>query len=141
MNIDDLFLLKDINYSLRNSYLVLKAYEKYSKGNKNIDFQLKQYQKYINLTSSLIKQENSKIANLNFFERNLLDLKFLLCSIFRLDKYFYISLLEENISKGMRRVILSDGSYKEASKDIKLLTRYYLSIETRLLLDIRKSKK
>ena len=64
------------------------------------------------------------------------DMPLLLCSFFRLDEYFYVSLLENKIASNMRKVILCEGNYNEASSDIKLLTKYYLSIETRMILEL-----
>ena len=129
--------MKDINYSLQNSLLILSLYQKYKIANENIIYQIKCYKKYINLTFNLL--DNKKIK-LKTIETIVIKLKFFFCSYFKLDDYFYHRLLDKYISKNMRRVILSDGVFELSSNDIKLLTKYYLSIETRLLLEIRKYK-
>ena len=137
LNKNDLLLIKDINYSLQNSLLILSLYQKYKIVNENIIYQIKCYKKYINLTFNLL---DSKKIKLKTIETIVIKLKFFLCSYFKLDDYFYHRLLDKYISKNMRRVILSDGVFELSSNDIKLLTKYYLSIETRLLLEIRKYK-
>ena len=137
LNKNDLLLIKDINYSLQNSLLILSLYQKYKIINENITYQIKCYKKYINLTFNLL---DSKEIKLKTIETIVIKLKFFLCSYFKLDDYFYHRLLDKYISKNMRRVILSDGVFESSSNDIKLLTKYYLSIETRLLLEIRKYK-
>lgn len=137
LNKNDLLLIKDINYSLQNSLLILSLYQKYKIVNENIIYQIKCYKKYINLTFILL---DSKKIKLKTIETIVIKLKFFLCSYFKLDDYFYHRLLDKYISKNMRRVILSDGVFEASSNDIKLLTKYYLSIETRLLLEIRKYK-
>ncbi len=137
LNKNDLLLMKDINYSLQNSLLILSLYQKYKIANENIIYQIKCYKKYINLTFNLL---DSKKIKLKTIETIVIKLKFFLCSYFKLDDYFYHRLLDKYISKNMRRVILSDGVFESSSNDIKLLTKYYLSIETRLLLEIRKYK-
>ena len=137
LNKNDLLLIKDINYSLQNSLLILSLYKKYKIINENITYQIKCYKKYIKLTFNLL---DSKEIKLKTIETIVIKLKFFLCSYFKLDDYFYHRLLDKYISKNMRRVILSDGVFESSSNDIKLLTKYYLSIETRLLLEIRKYK-
>jgi hypothetical protein len=137
LNKNDLLLMKDINYSLQNSLLILSLYQKYKIANENIIYQIKCYKKYINLTFNLLDKKKIKLKTI---ETIVIKLKFFLCSYFKLDDYFYHRLLDKYISKNMRRVILSDGVFDMASNDTKLLTKYYLSIETRLLLEIRKYK-
>ena len=137
LNKNDLLLIKDINYSLQNSLLILSLYQKYKIVNENIIYQIKCYKKYKNLTFNNL---DSKKIKLKTIETIVIKLKFFLCSYFKLDDYFYHRLLDKYISKNMRRVILSDGVFESSSNDIKLLTKYYLSIETRLLLEIRKYK-
>ena len=137
LNKNDLLLIKDINYSLQNSFLILSLYQKYKIANENIIYQIKCYKKYINLTFNLL---DSKKIKLKTIETTVIKLKFFLCSYFKLDDYFYHRLLDKYISKNMRRVILSDGVFESSSNDVKLLTKYYLSIETRILLEIRKYK-
>ena len=137
LNKNDLLLMKDINYSLQNSLLILSLFQKHKIANENIIYQIKCYKKYINLTFNLL--DNKKIK-LKTIETIVIKLKFFFCSYFKLDDYFYHRLLDKYISKNMRRVILSDGVFESSSNDIKLLTKYYLSIETRLLLEIRKYK-
>ena len=137
LNKNDLLLIKDINYSLQNSLLILSLYQKYKIVNENIIYQIKCYKKYINITFNLL---DSKKIKLKTIETIVIKLKFFLCSYFKLDDYFYHRLLDKYISKNMRRVILSDGVFESSSNDIKILTKYYLSIETRLLLEIRKYK-
>jgi hypothetical protein len=137
LNKNDLLLIKDINYALQNSLLILSLYQKHKIVNENIIYQIKCYKKYINLTLNLL--DNKKIK-LKTIETIVIKLKFFLCSYFKLDDYFYHRLLDKYISKNMRRVILSDGVFESSSNDIKLIAKYYLSIDTRLLLEIRKHK-
>ena len=138
MSNDDYLLSFDLNSSLKRSLISVNTYIKYKKeSSKNLEFQKKIYSKYIFLSNSLL---NGKINNVTWFEKSLIIIKYFICSFFRLDAYFYDSFLEKDISWNMRRVILSEGNYNKASNDIRLLTKYYLSIETRLILELHKKK-
>ena len=70
---NDLLLIKDINYSLQNSLLILSLYQKYKIVNENIIYQIKCYKKYINLTFNLL--DNKKIK-LKTIETIVIKLKF-----------------------------------------------------------------
>ena len=141
MNKNDTLLLIEINDSLKRSKIVLDAFLKYKTyKNNNLFIQSEVYNKYVRLTSSLIENEKIQPKPFKYIEQNILRLRFLLCSFFRLDEFFYISLLENKIASNMRKVILCEGNYNEASNDIKLLTKYYLSIETRMILEIKKAR-
>ena len=138
MSNDDYLLSFDLNSSLKRSLISVNTYIKYKKeSSENLEFQKKIYSKYIFLSNSLL---NGKINNVTWFEKSLIIIKYFICSFFRLDAYFYDSFLEKDISWNMRRVILSEGNYNKASNDIRLLTKYYLSIETRLILELHKKK-
>ena len=137
MSKDDYLLLLDLNSSFKRSLISIDAYIKYKKeSSENLDFQKKIYNKYIRLSNSLI----DKTQNVTWFEKGLIMIKYFLCSFFRLNSYFFDSFLEKDISINMRRVILSDGKYNKVSNDIRLLTKYYLSMETRLILELHKKK-
>ena len=137
MSKDDYLLLLDLNSSFKRSLISIESYIKYKKeSSENLDFQKKIYNKYIRLSNSLI----DKIHNITWFEKGLIMIKYLICSLFKLDSYFFDSFLEKDISSNMRRVILSEGNYNKVSNDIKLLTKYYLSMETRLILELHKKK-
>lgn len=136
MNENDLILLNDINISLKKSKQNLLLVKKYIPlENEMFNYQLKIYNKYISLTKDLLEKEKyKKTAN-----KDLIDITFLkatIYSLFKIDNRFYFTLLEKEISNNMRRVILSEGKYSSASKDIQFLTKYYLSIETRIILKL-----
>ncbi len=135
MNNDDLFLLLDINKSMQRSLISINSFIKYGRiYSENLEYQKRVYEKYIKLSSNLV----DKVQKLNWFEKGLIMMKYLILYLFKQDLYFMYSFVEKDISYNMRNVILSNGNYDKASSDIKLLTKYYLSIETRLIKEIRK---
>lgn len=135
MNNNDFLLLLDINDSLQRSLVSINSFIKYQEVNsENFEFQKKVYEKYTSLTFSLLE----KRKRISWLEKGIITIKYLIFSMFKIDSHFFFLSLEKDISNNMRKVILSEGDYNKASSDIKLLTKYYLSIETRLINEIRK---
>ena len=70
----------------------------------------------------------------------LIDGKITCLHLFHVPQNILNEIVKNDIAKNMKRVILSKGNYKYADQDVRLLVKFYLSIETRLCLFLTRKK-
>ena len=143
MNKDDIFLLKDVNQSLRKSYILLNFYLKKTMNEskrRKLDKQIHDYKKCISLSRQELLKYNISPDKIGFFERMAIKGKVACLSMFHTSLNIIDEVIKSEIANNMKKVILSKGNYKYARKDIKLLVKFYLSIETRICMFLTRKK-